>query len=173
MSTAASLEWVQPQHKWEISGQSSGRQNCSFQGASMPVLDEIDSRIRKDSEWRRTAKAARKPSRITAMQIPLVHVTGKPHFPFLRLCTNYDGRIPTSDGADYCSPATRQKEDEFGFGRSLYFYAGRAHEDYGDVALGFGASVEEGHSGSVTTTGHYASGNHTHLPCCFCCSPPF
>jgi len=131
----------------------------------MPVLDKIDSRIYEDPEWKRTARAAGKQSRITAMQIPLLHVTGSIRFPFLRLCTEYAGKIPTSADADYASPSTRHKEDEFGFGRSLYFYPGRAHSEYGDVALGFPASVEEGHTGSVTTTGYYASADRAHLPC--------
>jgi len=131
----------------------------------MPVLDGIDSRIRRDPVWKRTAKAAAKQSRITATQIPLVHVTGKPRFPFLRLCTEYAGKIPTSDDTDYGSPATRRKDHKFGWGPSLHFYPGRAHEGYGDVALGFAPSVEEGHTGSVTTTGYYAAADHAHLPC--------
>ena len=131
----------------------------------MALLDKIDSRIRRDPEWKRTAKAAYKQSRVTATRIPLLHVTGSRRFPFLRVCTDYDGEIPTSADTDGASAATRHKEDEFGFGRSLYFYAGRAHPEYGDAALGFAPSVEEGHTGSVTATGYYASQDHTHLPC--------
>ena len=54
-------------------------------------------------------------------------------------------------------------EDAFNLGRSRYFYSGRAHPGFGDVALAFSPAIEESHSGSATpfdTGGAYWSKLH-------------
>lgn len=61
--------------------------------------------------------------------------------------------IPTSADADYAGPGTRFVEDQVGYPRSVYFYAGRACPDYGGVALAFPPAVEAGRLDSVTPFG--------------------
>jgi hypothetical protein len=82
-----------------------------------------------------------------AKEIPLVHVIRTKHFlevvksPLLMLSITQEGRS---------SPKTIKAEDTLGLGRCLYFYAGRACPEFGEIALAFDAQCEEEHSGWAT-----------------------
>lgn len=45
---------------------------------------------------------------------------------------------------------TREAEDAFGLPPSRYFYAGRAHPDFGDCAFIYSPAIESGRTGSVS-----------------------
>jgi hypothetical protein len=81
--------------------------------------------------------------------MPLVHVSGRER-PFDTTIQNHPHEIPTSDDPEYYSDLTRRAEDLLGVPRSAYFYAGRAHPDFGNVAMVFAAGCETGHTGSAT-----------------------
>jgi hypothetical protein len=121
----------------------------------LPVLSNLDERLLKapfdaDNFQRRLPAA-----QAAAERIHLVHVAGMLNDEekwrvFISMITDPPHEIPTSDNATYCSNATRQAEDLLGFPRSVYFYAGRAHPSFGNLALVFGSNCQRGHSGSVT-----------------------
>lgn len=85
-----------------------------------------------------------------AAKMPLVHVTsGRAGRPMLWDIA--DGTIPTSEEQyRYCGPTTRDVELLLGFPPSVYFYAGRAHPQYGEVALAFLPEVERTVAHSAT-----------------------
>jgi hypothetical protein len=85
-----------------------------------------------------------------AAKMPLVHVTsGRAGRPMLWDIAG--GEIPTSETEHaYCGPTTRFVEGVLGFQPSVYFYAGRAHPRYGDVALAYLPEVEQGMDPSAT-----------------------
>ena len=85
-----------------------------------------------------------------AAKMPLVHVTsGRAGRPMLWDIA--DGTIPTSEEQyRYCGPTTRDVELLLGFPPSVYFYAGRAHPQYGEVALAFLPEVERSVAHSAT-----------------------
>ena len=82
--------------------------------------------------------------------MPLVHVSGPKEFPFDEILAIPPHEIPTSAHPTYYSDTTRRAEDLLGLVRSAYFYAGRACPCFGDVALAFEPSIEDGHTVSVT-----------------------
>ncbi len=96
------------------------------------------------------------PSRFqsVAERIHLVHVThGRVGRPTLADLVG-SGEIPTSEESNgYCGPGTRFVEDQVGYPRSVYFYAGRACPDYGRAALAFAPPCERGRFHSATPFG--------------------
>lgn len=77
-----------------------------------------------------------------AEKMPLIHVTsgrlGRP-----MLWDIAGGEIPTSEVEHgYCGPTTRAVEADMNLPPSVYFYSGRAHPRYGDVALAFHPEIE-------------------------------
>jgi hypothetical protein len=89
-----------------------------------------------------------------AERMHLIHVThGRPGLPTLAdLIARQE--IPTSEERnDYCGPGTRFVEGHVGFPPSVYFYAGRACPDYGQVALAFPPTCETDRVHSATPFG--------------------
>jgi hypothetical protein len=82
-------------------------------------------------------------SQSVADRIHLVHVTdGRLGRPTLADLVP-SGEIPTSEeNKGYCGPGTRFVEEKVGYPPSVYFYAGRACPDYGQVALAFAPACE-------------------------------
>ena len=76
-----------------------------------------------------------------ASTVPLVTVIP---FKDLRLT---GGRLPLTPAE---KEKTREAEEAFGLPPSRYFYAGRAHPDFGDCALVYKPSIESGRTGSVS-----------------------
>lgn len=88
-------------------------------------------------------------SRSVARTMYLVHVSGGRRS--FELTVGVDPQeIPTSADHEYCSDETRDAEDRLGLPRSAYFYAGRAHPSFGDVAMAFSPDCEARHSGTAT-----------------------
>ena len=147
---------------------------CGQLSRRMPPLTELAERIAADPDWGESYRNALPAGQRLARAIHLVHVTGqRPDRPpedcvaFERLLLDAPHEIPTSEHLVYCSGATRKAEDLIGLGRSAYFFAGRACQDFGDVALAFSAECEAGHTGSVTPfdTGGLILGHiHGNLP---------
>jgi hypothetical protein len=84
-----------------------------------------------------------------AERIALVHVTGRER-PFEMTLETSPHEIPTSTDQGYCTDLTRQAEALLSLPPSAYFYAGRAHPAFGNVALGFVPGCEAAHTGSAT-----------------------
>ncbi|MDB5312437.1 MAG: hypothetical protein JWO38_6639 [Gemmataceae bacterium] len=86
----------------------------------------------------------------TAARMPLVHVcSGRAGRQ--QLWEFVVGEIPTSAEANrYAGSGARFVEDQLGYPRSVYFYAGRAHPGYGQVALAFPPGSEAGRLHTVT-----------------------
>ena len=121
----------------------------------MPVFTDIDERIQRppfDGDAYRSRLPA---AQTAAARMNLVHVTAVPHDAtkwnvFVSILTNPPHEIPTSVDADYCSAPTRIAEDLLGHARSVYFYAGRAHPSFGNLALAFDSNCQQGRTGSAT-----------------------
>src|SRR5262249_31795738 len=125
--------------------------------AHMPPGTNLEQRIANDPDWSASFQNRLPKATEVANGIPLVHVTGvrpgskrESGTGFERLLRIEAPEIPTSADLHYCSNETRQTEDSLGLRRSVYFYAGRACEDFGDVALAFGPECERGHNGSAS-----------------------
>src|SRR6266571_993263 len=118
----------------------------------MPILTNLGARLRADRSWRSSYKVNLTTSRVGASKIYLVHVSGNPdRASFLRLLSTPPHEIPISEAVyNYCSNKTRQAEDMLGIGRSVYFFAGRAHQEFGEIALAFDPRCEDSHAGSAT-----------------------
>ena len=84
-----------------------------------------------------------------AAKMPLVHTTGRGRS-FDQTVVKSPGVVPTSQDTGYYSDGTRNAEKSLGLPPSAYFYAGRAHKDFGNVAMAFSPTCEAGHAGSVT-----------------------
>jgi hypothetical protein len=78
----------------------------------------------------------------------LVHTTGKGRI-FDDTITGF-AHIPTSADLDYYTDDTRKAEDSLELPRSAYFYAGRACEEFGNVAMAFAPDCQANHTGSAT-----------------------
>jgi hypothetical protein len=87
--------------------------------------------------------------RAIAQAISLVHVSGREH-PFHATVREVPHEIPTSVDVAYCTDDTRRAESLLGLSPSAYFYAGRAHPGFGNVALAFAPGSEAHHTGSAT-----------------------
>jgi hypothetical protein len=116
----------------------------------MPALVDLDQYLDANN-WRAAYETALPEARLVAAVIPLVHVGGNElRIPFEQLIVDAPHEIPTAAHAVYCSDLTRRAEDLLGLPRSCYFYAGRAHPQYGSVALAFAVDCEAGRAGSAT-----------------------
>jgi hypothetical protein len=117
----------------------------------MPFYTKLKSRMRQDRKWKDTYESNLPRARQVAERIPLIHVTARrDRISFAELFEPAVPVLPTSEHPAFCSNATREAEDNLGLGRSVYFYAGRAVSDFGDVALAFEPAVEASHTGSAT-----------------------
>lgn len=117
----------------------------------MPALTDLDSRMESNPDWLETYLKNLPEGESIAKKVCLVHVSGNPaRKSFYRLVSTPPHEIPTSEVPDYCSDDTRECEDKGGLPRSVYFYAGRAHERFGEIALALEPEFEDGHTGSVT-----------------------
>jgi hypothetical protein len=129
----------------------------------MPALKHLEERINSDQEWNQMYKGNLKQARTIAEKIPLIHVTANPDrgISFEDLILHPPHEIPTSEDIDYYSELTRSAENILDLNCSAYFYAGRAHPDFGIVALAFERSCEEDHTGTATPfdTGGLAGGH--------------
>ncbi|MCO6459495.1 MAG: hypothetical protein J5I93_29635 [Pirellulaceae bacterium] len=121
----------------------------------MPVLTDLEDRLLHPpfdaAEYRARLPAAQ----AAAENIHVLHVTAafarSPEWSvFLSILGAPPHEIPTSDHPDYCSDETRRAEALLGYPPSVYFYAGRAHPEFGNLALAFDAGVQVGRIGSVT-----------------------
>jgi hypothetical protein len=116
----------------------------------MPALAELDQYLDANN-WRAVYETALPEARRVAAVIPLVHVSGNvDRMPFERLISDAPHEIPTSGHPLYCSNLTWRAEALLGLPHSCYFYAGRAHPQYGSVALAFAVGCEAGRDGSAT-----------------------
>ena len=99
----------------------------------MPLLSEFDE----------TVLAARLPaSNAVAAKVPLVHVERQ----LIERIKQPPHEIPTSEPGS----KTRHAEEQLGLPPSAYFYAGRAHPRFGNVAMAFAAGCEDSHTGSAS-----------------------
>jgi hypothetical protein len=111
---------------------------------------DLPSQVSSDPEWQRQFDRQRDAARGLARRVPLLHVSGK-SLPFHLLFATTPPTLPTSDEAfDYYTDNTRKAEDALQLGRSVYFYAGHALPEFGQVALAFQSDVEREHTGSAT-----------------------
>jgi hypothetical protein len=116
----------------------------------MAALTDSDARVNADASWRSMFDRNIASALEVAAKMPLVHVSGH-YVPFVDVILAPPHELPTSEAsAGYCSDYTRSAEDNLGINRSVYFYAGRAHPDFGSIALAFGPACEAAHTGSVT-----------------------
>jgi hypothetical protein len=115
----------------------------------MAVFTDLDNRV-PSTPFDAAEYARRSPNcRGVAERIALVHVTGRER-PFEMTVENSPHEIPTSDDVGYYTDFTRRAEALLGLPPSAYFYAGRAHPDFGNVALAFVPGCEAAHTGSAT-----------------------
>lgn len=115
----------------------------------MAVFTDLDNRV-TSAPFEVSAYARQLPiCRGIAERIALVHVSGKEK-PFEMTVENPPHEIPTSVDLGYCTDVTRRAEALLGLSPSAYFYAGRAHPAFGNVALGFIPGCEATHTGSAT-----------------------
>lgn len=102
----------------------------------MPLLTGIDASML--GERQSTSNAV-------ARKVPLVHVDAN----VIDLIENPPHQIPTyATGGK--SKNTHRTETLLALGPSAYFYAGRAHPQFGNTALAFAAGCEAGHTGSAS-----------------------
>lgn len=121
----------------------------------MPILTDLDQRLQRppfDAEQYQSRLPA---AQSVAERIHLVHVTGaltdkEEWNVFISIVSETPHEIPTSEHTIYCSDETRQAEDALGLARSVYFYAGRAHPSFGNIAMVFGADCQQDRNGSAT-----------------------
>lgn len=102
----------------------------------MPLLDAIVESV--------IAERLRDSSEV-AKRVPLLHVDPN----LLELIVSPPHEIspnPISGKSDN----TRRAEEMLGLSASVYFYAGRAHPQFGNAAFAFPAGCEASHSGSVS-----------------------
>jgi hypothetical protein len=115
----------------------------------MAVFTDLDRRVCEPPFDKAGYDARRPVCDDVASKMPIVHVTGYKRL-FKYIFINDPHEIPPTDGSHSLSSGTRKAEDLLGFKRSVYFYAGRAHRKFGNVALAFFACCEENHTGSAT-----------------------
>ena len=102
----------------------------------MPLLSDIDE----------TKLAARLPtSSAVAKNVAIVHVDRT----VINLIEHPPYEIPTSASGSNAD-STRRVEDMLALPPSAYFYAGRAHPNFGSTAFAFAAGCEDAHSGSAS-----------------------
>jgi hypothetical protein len=112
----------------------------------MTVFTDLDTRVTA-APFDTLAYDHRLPDcRAIAQTISLVHVSGRER----TTMRDPPHEIPTSMDAAYCTDDTRRTERLLGLSPSAYFYAGRAHPGFGNVALAFAPGSEALHTGSAT-----------------------
>ena len=116
----------------------------------MPALASLPHLLSNNPAQAASFSRNESQARHLAGQVHLIHVSAPKEVPFDELLTVSPHAIPTSDHPLYYSDATRRAEDLLGLFRSAYFYAGRACPAFGDVALAFEPSIENGHTVSVS-----------------------
>lgn len=116
--------------------------------------------------WRGTPLGCGPQLRRAAQVIPLVHVTKhsmRRPFPDLLLTPPHELSVTTPRPDSGATPVTetwtQMAERKLGLGPNLYFYAGRAMPEYGEVALAFSPQCSESHTGSAN---NFDSGNLAH-----------
>ena len=115
----------------------------------MPVFTDLDDRV-NDAAFNAADYHRRLPGcQSLAQHIALVHVSGRERS-FDTTVANPPHEIPTSSDHGYYTDLTRRAENLMGIPPSAYFYAGRAHPDFGCVALAFSAACEGAHDGSAS-----------------------
>ena len=103
-------------------------------GHAMPVFTDLETRVSR-APFDRGAYERQLPGcAAVADRMPLVHVSGTGRA-FEATAAGAAQVIPTSEDAEYYTDDTRRAEDLLGEPRSAYFYAGRAHPRFGNVAL--------------------------------------
>jgi hypothetical protein len=116
----------------------------------MAALTHSTARVNANTSWRSMYDRNQAKALEVAAKMPLIHVSGH-YTPFIDVILTPPHELPTSDAsAGYCSDYTRSAEDNLGINRSVYFYAGRAHPNFGSLALAFDPACEAAHTGSVT-----------------------
>lgn len=115
----------------------------------MAVFTDLDHRVTNPPFDSATYDRQLPVCRKVAQRIALVHVTGRGK-PVEMTVESPPHEIPTSADPQYCTDITRRAEVLLGLPPSAYFYAGRAHPDFGSVALAFAAGCEAAHTGSAT-----------------------
>jgi len=120
----------------------------------VPVFSDLETRV-TEAPFDREAYERRLPgARDVADRVHLVHVSGVGKdgkgIAFDSIIQNPPQEIPTSDDLEYYDDSTRCAEKLLGLAPSGYFYAGRAHPDFGNVALAFAPECEANHTGSAT-----------------------
>jgi hypothetical protein len=126
----------------------------------MPALTLLNARIRSDSAWQSRYTANLPAAETTAKTIPLLHVTSAGSF-FKIVLEPAQELLPTTESSAYLPSRTLDAENMLDLGHCLYFYAGRACRNYGDIAFAFAPGSESNHSGSATPfdTGGLAFGH--------------
>ena len=117
--------------------------------ASMAVFTDLDRRVTAPPVRHARIREPVAACQTIGQRIPLVHVSGRER-PFEITIQNHPHEIPTSEDTEYYTDLTRRAEDLLGLPRSAYFYAGRAHPAFGNVAMVFAAGCEADHTGSAT-----------------------
>jgi hypothetical protein len=143
----------------------------------MPFYSKLKSRMRRDGKWKDTYEQNLSHAQQIAERIPLIHVTAdrRPgRVSFAELFEPDVPVLPTSEHLGFCSDGTRAAEDTLGLPRSVYFYAGRAEPEFGDVALAFDPGTEASHTGSATAfdTGGLVGEYPRCLKCTLTDAPP-
>jgi hypothetical protein len=127
----------------------SGRSLIDKTSPPMAVFTDLENRP-ASPPFEADAYARRLPAcRRAAERMALVHVTGG-KAPFETTVGTPPYEIPTSHDHNHYSDETRRAETLLGLSPSAYFYAGRAHPDFGNVGLAFPADCELKHTGSAT-----------------------
>ena len=113
----------------------------------MPALKDIHERIESDPIWAEQYKNSVEQARGVADRLPLVHVTAAGSF--LELMSEGDQQLmPSQSGRR--SQTTRESEESIGWEPCIYFYAGRAWPEFGEIALAYSGECEDGQEGSAT-----------------------
>lgn len=135
----------------------------------MPALDELSNRLAADATWRTEYDSLLPTCTRLANLLPLVHVAGVGRdglgSTFESLFEADLPSLPTSADPVAYSEATRQAEDVLGMPRAAYFYAGRAHPEFGSMAIAVILARDPATTGAATpfdTGGIYHRGPSGH-----------
>ena len=117
----------------------------------MPALSGLQNQMSINPTHQESYDRNESRAKKIAEIVHLVHVSSTNEVSFDELLIQPPHAIPTSDHLTYCSDATRRAEKLLDLVRSAYFYAGRAYPAFGDLALAFDPSTENGHTVSVSS----------------------
>lgn len=117
----------------------------------MSAFTDLEKHIKSDPAWEATYTTNFTEARVISENVHLVHVSGNETRISFEEILSLGHMLPTSAAEyAYCSDDTREAERRLGLPHCVYFYAGRAHESFGIVALAFNVDIEELKSGSAT-----------------------